>query len=111
MEKHIKSARVITNLFEHKFSLFGYSFGLDPIFGLVAGAGDFITVIVGFYFIWIGLQIGLPAYRILHMLFNILLDFILGSIPFLGDIFDFAYKAHSKNLAILEEHYEGRLIA
>ena len=106
----MQSARLITNLFENKFNVFGYEFGIDPILGLVTGVGDAVTVIVGVYFIWIGIQMRIPVHKIVQMGWNIGLDFILGSIPVLGDIFDFAYKAHAKNLKILEEHFEGRLI-
>lgn len=110
MEKHLKSARLITHLFENKFTIFGYRFGIDPILGLIAGAGDAVTVLIGLYFIWIGIQMKIPGHRVTKMIWNIALDFILGSIPVLGDVFDFAYKAHAKNLAILEEHFEGRHI-
>jgi hypothetical protein len=38
------------------------------------------------------------------MLLNILVDLVIGAIPFLGDLFDFAWKANSRNLALLEKH-------
>jgi hypothetical protein len=31
-------------------------------------------------------------------------DFVIGAIPFLGDLFDFAWKANRKNARLLEQH-------
>ena len=40
---------------------------------------------------------------------NIALDFILGSIPIIGNIFDFYFKSSQKNLELLKRHYgEGK---
>jgi hypothetical protein len=36
------------------------------------------------------------------MLTNIALDALVGMIPLLGDLFDFAFKAQTRNLALLE---------
>ena len=40
------------------------------------------------------------------MVVNILIDFIIGSIPVLGAVFDFWFKANQRNLRLLKEHYE-----
>jgi hypothetical protein len=36
------------------------------------------------------------------------IDTLLGGIPFLGDLFDFAFKANTKNIQIYREHLAGR---
>lgn len=38
------------------------------------------------------------------MILNIAFDFLIGLVPFLGDIIDAAYKANSRNAALLESH-------
>jgi hypothetical protein len=38
------------------------------------------------------------------MLFNVLLDWAIGLIPLLGDIFDIAYKANRRNIRLLKKH-------
>lgn len=110
MDTHLKTAKTMTEILENRFSIFGLRFGIDPIVGLFAGAGDIVTALLGLYFIWIGLKMNLPLRQIFQMLWNLGIDFALGSIPIIGDIFDFAHKGHSKNYAILKEHYEGRLL-
>lgn len=37
-------------------------------------------------------DVGLPASVILHMLFNVAFDFVIGLVPLLGDLADVAYK-------------------
>jgi hypothetical protein len=41
------------------------------------------------------------------MTLNILVDLLLGSIPFVGDIFDVFWKAHRKNVELLQRHVEA----
>ena len=40
------------------------------------------------------------------MLVNIALDTLIGSIPVLGNIFDFFFKANQRNVRLLTRHYE-----
>ena len=37
------------------------------------------------------------------MLSNIAIDALVGTVPLIGDIFDFAFKAQTRNLALLDE--------
>lgn len=106
MDNHLATAKRIMDILENRFTIFGFRFGIDPIIGLFAGAGDILTALIGLYFVWIGLKIQLPVSQIFQMLWNLGVDFALGTIPILGDIFDFAHKAHTKNYEILKNHYE-----
>jgi Domain of unknown function (DUF4112) len=38
------------------------------------------------------------------MIGNVGVDFLLGSIPLVGEAFDFAWKANRKNARLLEQH-------
>ena len=40
------------------------------------------------------------------MLWNVLLDTLLGAIPGVGDVFDAYFKANVRNLKLLREHAE-----
>lgn len=53
-------------------------------------------------------EIGLPAAIYIRMIFNIVLDFLVGLVPFLGDLADAAYKANTRNAIILENYLRGR---
>lgn len=103
MERHLRMARIITNLLENKFELGKFKFGFDPILGIIPGIGDVLTFGISFYLIWIGFQIRLPNKKIFEMISNILIDFFIGLLPVIGDFTDVIYRANSRNLKILEE--------
>jgi len=53
-------------------------------------------------------QAGLPRAAIARMVANVTVDTVLGGIPLIGDFFDFAYKANTRNIKIYQEHLQGR---
>lgn len=81
-------------------------FGLDGLVGLVPGIGDAVTGIMGVYALKLAHDHDLPLGKRLAMIYNIAVDSILGSIPVLGDLFDFAFHAHRRNYHILKTHIE-----
>ena len=85
-----------------------WSIGLDGIVGLFPGVGDLAGTFVSALIVASATQAGLPRAAVGRMMANVTLDTLLGSIPFLGDLFDFAFKANMKNIQIYREHLEGR---
>lgn len=51
---------------------------------------------------------GLPADVLLHMLINVAIDFVIGLIPFLGDLADGYFKANTKNVRVLENYMDKK---
>ena len=49
---------------------------------------------------------GLPRIVVARMLTNSALDFLIGSIPVIGDAFDLWFKANMRNLGIIRRHLE-----
>ena len=47
---------------------------------------------------------GLPPPVMIRMLFNVVFDFLVGIVPFIGDLADAAFRANTRNAAILESH-------
>jgi len=79
-------------------------FGLDPIVGLIPGAGDIIT---GFFSVMIvvhAMRLKVPKVVVGRMLLNTGIDVLVGAVPLLGDLFDAGFKANLRNLALLERH-------
>jgi hypothetical protein len=96
--------RLITKLFDQAFAIPGtrWRFGLDALFGLVPGLGDIAGGIVAAYSLSVARKLGAPPVIQAHMLMNIALDALIGMVPILGDIFDFAFQAQTRNLALLD---------
>lgn len=47
---------------------------------------------------------GLPSRLRMMMLMNVLIDFVIGLVPFIGDLADAVYKCNTRNAVILEKH-------
>lgn len=78
--------------------------GIDGILGILPGFGDTLSAFISGYIIHEAHQLGAPTHIKMRMLGNMLLDWILGSIPLLGDIFDFAWKANQRNVHLLRKY-------
>lgn len=81
-------------------------FGLDGALGLIPGVGDTVTGLVSAYLVWEARQMGVRKRVQARMLKNVAVDWLIGSIPLVGDLFDFAFKANSKNIRLLREERE-----
>ena len=85
-----------------------WRFGLDGLIGLVPGLGDVVTLAVG-YFMWQeARRLGVPGHVKARMVGNYAIDLVGGLLPFVGDLFDMAHKANSKNLRLLQAHLAKR---
>jgi len=104
MESHLKAATVFSNLLDNQFALAGVRVGLNSFFDLIPGIGDVIAALLSLYLVWIAVQMELPRLRIAQMLWNILINFIIGLIPILGDAVYIFRKANMKNLKILTDY-------
>ena len=76
--------------------------GLDGIVGLIPGVGDAAGALASAYVIFLGYRAGAPAGVLARMAANVWLDAIVGGIPLLGDLFDFGFKANTRNVSLLE---------
>ena len=50
-----------------------------------------------------GIRIGVPRATVNKMFKNILLEFIVGCIPVVGDVFDVVWKSNQRNVKLIEE--------
>jgi uncharacterized protein DUF4112 len=82
-------------------------FGLDPILGLIPGAGDAAGAVLAGWILVEAIRLGASRATVLRIAGNIALDAAVGAVPLLGDIFDFAWKANLRNVALLERHLEA----
>ncbi len=82
----------------------GIRFGLDALIGLIPGVGDTLTSLVSLYILSSAARFGVPRVTLLRMALNIGVDWALGLLPVLGDVFDVGWKANQKNVALLRRH-------
>ncbi|WP_434421459.1 DUF4112 domain-containing protein [Nannocystis pusilla] len=78
--------------------------GLDPLLGLAPGLGDTVSSVLSGWIVVRAAGLGASPATLARMTGNVLLDSLVGSVPVLGDMFDFGFKANQRNLALLEGH-------
>ncbi|MBC8793254.1 MAG: DUF4112 domain-containing protein [Tagaea sp. CACIAM 22H2] len=78
--------------------------GLDAAIGLVPIAGDAITAAAATWIVVESARLGVPKRKLARMVANVLIDAGVGIVPVAGDLFDFYFKANSRNLEILRDH-------
>jgi hypothetical protein len=100
-----------TKLLDNQFKIPGtdFRFGIDPLIGLVPFAGDVFSL--GFQALLLTnmMKYGVSRKVVILMAVNIAVDFVVGSIPVLGNIFDFYFKSSQRNLELMKRHFhEGK---
>ena len=100
--------RKLSRLMDTAIRIPGINFriGLDPIIGLIPGAGDLVSTGFSAYIIYLAARFGLPREVLTKMVLNIGLEAVVGSLPLVGDLFDAYYKSNIRNLALLEKHLQ-----
>ena len=81
----------------------GWRIGLDALVGLVPGVGDFATTAVSFYILAAGVRYRVPKVTLLRMASNVAVDYLVGAVPFVGDLFDVAWKSNQMNVELLKQ--------
>lgn len=80
--------------------------GLDALLGLLPGGGDVAGGLLSGLIILQAARDGAPATVLGRMLGNVALDVVAGAVPLLGDIFDVAWRANSRNIRLLQSWRE-----
>jgi hypothetical protein len=81
---------------------------LDPVLGLfLPGAGDLMSAGLGLYPVMLAWRRGAPRSLVARMLLNLSVDMLGGSVPIVGDLWDFFFRAHSRNLELLRARSSG----
>jgi hypothetical protein len=81
-----------------------FRFGIDGIIGLIPGLGDVIAGILSLIIPIAAWTRGVPYVAIVRMGVNVTIGVLVGSVPFLGDAFDMAWKPNRRNYQLLQRH-------
>jgi hypothetical protein len=93
-DRGLALATTLAHWLDHRF--------LDPLLGLLLpGAGDVLGAVLGLYAVVTAWRMRAPKVLIARMLMNLSLDLLGGLVPVVGDVWDFFFKANTRNLALL----------
>ena len=109
-EFHLLLAKKLAALLDDRFEIFGIKFGLDPVLDLIPGIGDILATVIGIYIIYVAALFRLPQRKINRMIINMILDFVIGLVPFLGPIGTIFFRSNRMNIQILEDHMRADIV-
>jgi hypothetical protein len=95
-------ARIMDSVFE--IPGLRIRFGFDALLGLIPGFGDFATSLVTLFILQEAHRRGVSRLTLARMGANILVDWLVGSIPVAGDVFDVYWKSNQRNVELLLQH-------
>lgn len=84
-----------------------YRVGADSVTGLVPVVGDLLTGVVSLYILHRAYLLGVPVTTLARMLWNVLLDTVIGGIPVVGDLFDTAWRSNERNVDLIERRLDS----
>lgn len=79
--------------------------GLDTLVGLLPVGGTLLMLVPSLYIVWKGWKLGASRPVVTRMMANVIVEAGADLVPVLGDVFDTAFKADLRNVALLERHF------
>jgi hypothetical protein len=107
-DRQLERARILAHILDDAVEIPGTNFriGLDAVIGLIPVVGDILGMVVSGYILFESVRLGASKSTMLRMVYNVVLELLLGAIPGLGDVFDAAWKANARNANLLLQHLE-----
>lgn len=108
-QERLNQVQFLARIMDDQFLVPGTNIriGWDTILGLFPGIGDALTSAISLLIVHHARQTGASPLLLARMIGNVGVDFLLGSIPLVGEAFDFAWKANRKNARLLDQHLRG----
>jgi hypothetical protein len=99
-----RELEVLGRLMDSQFRIpvIGWRFGLNAILDLIPGVGDTSTTLIACYILASAVRYRVSKVTLLRMGLNIAIYFLVGLIPWAGDLFDAWWKPNIRNLTLLK---------
>jgi len=98
----IRRMETVARVLDESVRIPGTSFriGVDPILGVLPVAGDAVSAVCSLYIVAESAYLGVSYTTLLRMLGNVTVDYVGGSIPYVGTLFDAFWKANKRNVEL-----------
>lgn len=104
-ERRLRRVNRLAWVLDRSIPLGKWRIRLDPILGILPGFGDWIGAGLSLYVLYEGARLGMRGGVLARMTANILVETIVGTVPVVGDLFDFAWRANTRNMFLIRQHY------
>ncbi|WP_417721200.1 DUF4112 domain-containing protein [Salipiger sp.] len=99
LERVERTARTMDRAFRIPFT--GIRMGWDSLLGLVPGVGDTLALLPAAWILKESHALGAPGTVLGKMAGNLAVDWVIGLVPLIGDVFDIGFRANVRNAALL----------
>jgi len=101
-EAAVERMRLVARVLDDAVRIPGTEFrlGLDPVLGVLPGAGDVIAGGLSLYIVLESARLGVSYTTLVSMLANVTIDVAGGMVPYVGTAVDVLWKANHRNLAL-----------
>jgi hypothetical protein len=82
-DRRLGRVRALAWFLDQSIPIGRWRVGVDPLIGLLPGAGDWIGALLSIYVVYEGARMGLPARVLSRMGGNVLIETIFGAVPVL----------------------------
>lgn len=99
-----RELEVLSRWMDNQFRIpvLGWHFGLNAVIDLIPGIGDVATTLVAVYVMVSAVRYRVPKVTLLRMGLNIAIYFLVGLIPWIGDLFGAWWKPNIRNINLLK---------
>jgi hypothetical protein len=106
LSREHQQVRDLARVLDSQFRIPGTqrTFGVDALVGLIPGVGDVAGLVMSAGVIMKAIGLGARGATVGRMILNSSLDAVVGTVPVLGTLFDFVFKANNRNVRLLEQH-------
>ena len=108
VQQELEQIERLADLLDSRFTIPGTNvrFGLDSLVGLLPAVGDAVGLFASLYIVQRLTDLGVSKWVRRRMLANVVADSAVGLVPLAGDVFDLAFKANRRNIALARRHLE-----
>jgi Domain of unknown function (DUF4112) len=98
-----RELEVLSQIMDNQFRIpvLGWRFGLNAIIDLIPQFGDIATSIIALYVLVSAVRYRVSKITLARMAVNIAIYFIVGMVPWLGDLFGAWWKPNIRNINLL----------
>jgi hypothetical protein len=98
---------MLATAFDTAFVLPGTNvrFGVESLLRLVPGIGDALASVLSCYLLYEARRLGVPRTLLARMVGNVMVEGLVGVVPFAGDAFDVFFRANRRNVALMRKHF------
>jgi hypothetical protein len=104
MEFHLQMVNLLAKFLDDQFRFAGKRFGVSAIVDLIPGIGDVLLLVLAGYIIWVAGEMGVPQAVRTRMVFHVILSFLIGLIPVIGDVAYIFYRPNHRNMKLLQKY-------